>query len=167
MLESFNNGLAEINRSVARASALQSATSELKQRIFAERTTIESAVDLARSEISLEEKMKDPHFKEAYESLSGALAAHREEARDARLPVETPLPTFSRSQRHPDEDFEAAIQRSFDGLREDREAFLSVTYGQLAGDPLLRRHFFASLEKLDGNRYRASVDPHGTLGQRT
>lgn len=159
MLESFNNGLAEINRSVARASALQSATSELKQRIFAERNTIESAFDLARSKISLEEKLKDRHFKEAYESLSGALAAHREEARDARLPVGTPLPTFSRSQRHPDEDFEATIQRSFDGLREDREAFLSAIHGQLARDPVLRHHFLTSIEKLSGRHYLAALDP--------
>lgn len=167
MLESFNNGLAEINRSVDRANALQSATSDLKHQIFAEKSTIESALKLARSQISLDEKLKDPRFKEAYESLSGAFTAHRDKASDAPQPAGTPLPAFTRTQRHPDEEFEAAIQRSFDGLREDREAFLSVAYGQLAGDPLLRRHFFASLEKINGNRYRASVDPHGTLEQRS
>lgn len=167
MLESFNNGLAEINRNVSRASAVQSATSDLKHRIFVERSTVESALELARSEISLEEELKDPRFKEAYESLSEALGENRHEPEDAQPRVETPLPTFSRSQRHPDEDIDAAIQRAFDGLREDREAFLSVTYGQLASDLVLRRHFFASLETLDGSHYRASVDPHGTLGERS
>lgn len=166
ILESFNNGLAEISRSVDRANALQNATSDLKHQISAEKSTIESALKLARSQISLDEKLKDPRFKEAYESLSGALTAHRDKASDPQRPAGTPLPAFTRPQRHPVEEFEVAIQRSFDGLREDREAFLSVAYGQLAGDPLLRRHFFASLEKINGNRYRASVDPYGTLEQR-
>ena len=165
VLESFNNGLATLNRNIDRASALQSATSELTRRIAVERTTIERALEQARSEISLEEELKNPRFKEAYESLTKALGAHIDEAQDTEPDAETPPPSFSRSQRHPDEEIEAAIQRSFDGLREDREAFLSVIYGKLAGDPLLRRHFFASLEQLDGSRYLSSVDPHGTLGQ--
>ena len=146
---------------------MQSATSDLKHRIFAERTTIESALELARSEIALEEELKDLRFKEAYESLSEALDANRHEPEDAQPRVETPLPTFSRSQRHPDEDIDAAIQRAFDGLREDREEFLSVTHGQLASDLVLRRHFFASLGTLDGSHYRASVDPNDTLGERS
>lgn len=159
VLESFNNGLAEINRNVSRASAVQSATSDLKHRIFVERSTIESALELARSEISLEEKLKDLRFKEAYESLSEALEANRHEPEDAQPRVETPLPTFSRSQQHPEEDFEAAIQRSFDGLREDREAFLSAIHGQLATDPVLRRHFLTSIEKLSAGHYLAALDP--------
>lgn len=159
MLESFNNGLAEINRNVSRASAVQSATSDLKHRIFVERSAIESALDLARSAISLEEELKDPRFREAYESLSEAIEAHRDTPEDARPPLNTPLPTFSRSQQHPDEDFEAAIQRSFDGLREDREAFLSAIHGQLATDPVLRRHFLTSIEKLSAGHYLAVLDP--------
>ncbi|WP_024956671.1 UvrD-helicase domain-containing protein [Stenotrophomonas maltophilia] len=159
LLESFNNGLAEINRNVSRASAVQSATSDLKHRIFAERSTIESALELARSAISLEEKLKDPRFKEAYESLSEALDANRHEPEEAQSWVETPLPTFSRSQQHPDEDIDAAIQRSFDGLREDRDAFLSAIHGQLAGDSVLRHHFLTSIEKLHGRHYLVALDP--------
>ena len=159
MLESFNNGLAEINRNVSRASALQSATSDLKHRIFLERSAIESALELARSEISLEEELKDPRFKEAYESLSETLDANRHEPEDAQPRVATALPTFSRSQRHPDEDIDAAIQRSFDGLREDREAFLSAIHGQLATDSVLRRHFLTSIESLSAGHYLAALDP--------
>ncbi|HGM6770628.1 TPA: hypothetical protein ACKQAW_001176 [Stenotrophomonas maltophilia] len=131
----------------------------MKHRIFVERSTIESALELARSEISLEEKLKDLRFKEAYESLSEALEANRHEPEDAQPRVETPLPTFSRSQQHPEEDFEAAIQRSFDGLREDREAFLSAIHGQLATDPVLRRHFLTSIAKLSAGHYLAALDP--------
>ncbi|HIE0523709.1 TPA: UvrD-helicase domain-containing protein [Stenotrophomonas maltophilia] len=157
ILESFNNGLAEINRNVSRANAVQSATSDLKHRIFVERSTVESALELARSEISLKEKLKDPRFKEAYESLSEALEPHRNPP--LYMPEKTPLPTFSRSQRHPDEEFEAAIQRSFDGLKEDREAFLSAIHGQLASNPALRQHFLTSIEKLSGSRYLKALDP--------
>jgi DNA helicase IV len=159
LLESFNNGLAEINRNVSRASAVQSATSDLQHRIFAERSTIESALELARSAISLEEKLKDPRFKEAYESLSEALDANRHEPEEAQSRVETPLPTFSRSQQHSDKGIDAAIQRSFDGLREDRDAFLSAIHGQLAEDSVLRHHFLTSIEKLHGRHYLAALDP--------
>lgn len=159
ILQSLNNGLADINRSIARASALQAATSELKQQIFKERHTIESALDLAQSQISLDEKLKDPRFRAAYERASAALADHRQEARDAQPPSKTPPPTFTRSQKHPDVDIEAAIQRSFEALQEERDVFLHAVRLQLSGSPDLRRHFLASLEKLAGRHYLASVDP--------
>jgi DNA helicase-4 len=166
ILESLNDGLNEINRNISRTSAVQSATSDLKQQLFVERTTIEKALELANSAIDFEERVKDPSFKETYEWLFAALGDDSDETVAEPSRSDTPVPSFKRSQRHSDDEFEIAIQHSFDGLREERDAFLSVIHGQLTSDALLRRHFLESLEKLDGVRYRASLDPHATW-QRT
>lgn len=168
VLKAVNNGMEEFNRTVSRASALQTATSDLKERIFAERITIENALELAKSAVELEERMKDPHFKEGYQSAYAELAALLKEERgescsdkrDSESPhTHTPPPSFLRDQRHPDAEFDAAIQRSFDGLRTEREEFLTMIHGHLSGDAVLRHHFFMSLDKLNGGHYRAALDP--------
>ena len=159
MLQSFNDGLSEINRNVSRASALQSATSELKHQLFVERTVIENALKMAKSAIELAKSMKNPRFKEAYEQLHAVFAEPSNKTSTEPSRIDTPLPSFQRGQRHPDDEFEAAIQQSFNGLREEREAFLSVVHGQLSSDAVLRSHFLVSLKELDGDRYRSALDP--------
>lgn len=159
MFQSFNDGLAEINRNISRASALQNATSELKHQLFVERTMIENAMKAAKLAMELEENMKTPQFRQCYEELCATLTNHSDELPTEQSPVDTPLPSFHRSQRHPDDEFETTIQRSLDGLRREREEFLSVIHGLLSSDATLRRHFLVSLEQLNGDRYRLALDP--------
>ncbi len=162
LLQSLTDSLEEINRHVFRASELKSATSDLKRQIFVERITIENALKMAKSAIELEEKMKDPGFKKAYEAherMFAVSSTHLEKASGESSRLDAALPTFQRGPRHSDDECEMAIQQSFDGLREDREAFLSVIHGQLSSNAVLRRHFLLSLKKLDGRRYLPALDP--------
>lgn len=160
LFQSFSAGVAEISHHISRASALQAGTSELKHQLFAEKTAIESALEMARTAIEREKHMRNPQFKEVYERLTAAVRGQGNGTPAAPSPAdETPLPSFLRTQRHPDEEFEAVIQHAFDDLQQEREAFLSVIHGELTSDPLLRRHFLVSLEKLKAGRYQSALDP--------
>jgi DNA helicase-4 len=158
LLRAVDIGLTQFNHNVTRASALQGAVSDLKHQLFVERHTIDSALNMAKSAIELEEKMKDPVFKEAYQSASIEIAdLHADSPNDKSL-IDIPAPSFRRDQRHPDAEIEAAIQRVFDELREEREAFLSVKHSHLSEDQHLCRHFLSALEKLSGERYLLALD---------
>ena len=163
MLNSFLEGLEQVNRNVSLASDRQQATSELKDQIFMERTIIESALKRAHSNIKIEELKKDPRrkelFEQSYRELMGALAESKDKTPAQPRRDETPLPSFKRSQRHQDDEVEAAIQRAFDELQAEREAFLSVIHSQLSKDATLRRHFLEVLTSHGWNRYRSALDP--------
>lgn len=128
-----------------------------------ERTVIESALKRAQTNIKIEELKKDPRrkelFEQAYQDLSALLADSPDETPAQSIKDETPLPSFQRYQRHRDDEVEAAIQRSFDELQAEREAFLSVIHSQLSSDVNLRRHFLEALTSLGCNRYRSALDP--------
>jgi len=165
VFKALNAGVTQINEHVRRAEALQKATSQMELDSHAERLVIETALSLAESTIKLEEYMQDPGFREIFEQnrtmFDVASATDGDAAR-----IDRPLPIFSRTDRHMDPEIDAAIQRKVDGLRSDREYFLSVMHAKVASNAALCTHFLKELHKLHGDHYLAALDPKSLLSQR-
>lgn len=160
MFKAINDGIKHISHNVERVKAVQAATSDLQRNIDSEQVAIESALQMATMDVQLEERLKDPMFRQMYQESYEELPRIRPDFREVESAhIENPIPNFERVDRHWDPDIEDAIRRSIDELREGREAFLSVTYAQLAGDPVVRARFLKKLEELKGSRYLAGLDP--------
>lgn len=154
VLSAVADGIEDVSRNVDRAKAIQNATSSLEQDLKAERAVIENSLKSAE----FQEQMQDnPRLRANYQELMAALANGSDDNDSGHIC--NPLPTFQRTQPHPDSDIEAAIAATFHRLREDREAFLSVVHARLDRDPKLRGHFFRALEDLNGAQYLAALDP--------
>ena len=124
---------------------------------------IEAALKLAANAIDLEEKLKDPRFKQTYERLMQAVASADDGKADGRSHLaKNQVPSFARTQRHSDAEIEAIIQQTMKGLKDEREAFLSAAHSRLSADPVLRRHFLKTLKEVDGVRYLPALDPAST-----
>jgi DNA helicase IV len=164
-LQAINNGAAQINQHVSRAQALQQATSELELDLHAERSTIESALNEAKSAKELEVLKQDPTFRELYERSFEELSITVKTTQEDAPHSDRPLPTFSRTVRHKDPEIEDAIQRKVDGLRSDREAFLSGVHAHLADDPILYSHFLKKIHEFHGDHYLTGLDPQSSLRQ--
>lgn len=158
-LESFTHGLAEGSRKASQLSRVYAATADLKHRLSIERSMIESALKRAKMAIDVEESMKNPAHKKPYEESLAIFTIRPNSASDKPSRIKTPLPSFEREMRDSDSEIEAAIQQTFDSLREWREEFLSVVHGQLSSNATLRRHFDAALDELGGSRYRSALAP--------
>lgn len=78
-----------------------------------------------------------------------------------------PLPDFEHVSGHGHPDIQRAIDLKVDGMRDDREAFLSMTHAQLMSNPALLPHFKNTLQRLNGDHYWATLDPHSTFKQGT
>jgi len=166
VFKAINDGVTQINEYVTRAEALQKATSELEKDLQAERTVIEIALDFARSTKEMEIQKQDPRFRELYEQNFGRIGKLLEDARSDREDaprIDRPLPNFARDVRHNDPEIESAIRRKIDGLRSDREDFLSRVHVELAGDPILYRHFLKKLHDFQSDHYLAGLDPRSSL----
>ena len=159
LLNSINDGLTDINRNVVRANAVASATSELRENINAERLVIEAALDQAKSAIDLQEKLKNPLFKEAYLSFSDAFSSLNEATHRDSGEIEKPVPNFVPNREFSDENIADEVQRVVARLRDEREAFLSAVYVKLTADRTLRENFVREVHKLNGNRYLPAIDP--------
>ncbi len=120
---------------------------------------IENALKMAKSAISLEERMKDPLFEESYQRLRAAVADHRDEAPGQKRLGRHPAPSFSAATATRTTSSRRPSSALFEALREEREAFLSVVHSELSSNAVLRRHFLASLEERDGGRYLPALDP--------
>jgi DNA helicase-4 len=159
VMKSVNHGVETFNRTMDRTYALQQATTALKADLLAERNSIETGLRLAAHAIELEERLKDPRFKKNYEHLMQAIALDEGQSHVPQDLVNNPVPTFTRTQRHHDAEIEEIIQRTLNGLKDEREAFLSAAHGRLSADPVLRRHFLKVMLEIGRDRYVAAMDP--------
>lgn len=169
VFKAISDGARQFNEDVTRAAAVQKATSELENDLDAERTIIEISIDSAKRTKEVEIRKQDPRFRELneqnYERLGKLLAEARTDREDPPR-IDRPLPNFAHDVRHNDPETEAAILRKIDGLRSDREDFLSGVHVQLAGDPILYKHFVKNVREFHGDHYLAGLDPKSSLGKR-
>lgn len=154
-----NDKMTKFNQRVSLAAAVQQATSDLGLRIYAERLTVESALELARKRREIEAMSPDRRssFEASYEELRAVLdngAPAKPAAPDAPLP----RPSFVVSPTNVDEETLAAISAKVAGMRADHEAFLSGVRATLAADPALKRAFSARLRELGAEQYLAAVE---------
>lgn len=163
ILKAVNDGITEINQNLSRVHALQEATSELKLDMHAERTVIETALSSAKLAMELEIKLQDLRFREIYEQTLNEVLVWVDAPDEQAPSITRTVPSFERTARHHDLDIEGAIQRKVEDFRDDREAFLSVVYAQLASDPILCGHFLKKLHELHGDHYLAGLDPKRSL----
>lgn len=96
IFNSIDGVMSDITTNIDRARAFQEATSELKGNIHAERSIIEAAFNLAKNDIDLEERFKNPRFRETYEELMSHLKTD-----DKPMSITNPAPTFVRTRRPP------------------------------------------------------------------
>lgn len=157
VLATVNKGVEDFNRNTMRSSAVLHATSDLKQRIRSERFTIEAALTRADHDIELESLMKDPGFRDAYQTI--AKASGFDKAPERIESTVYPAPDFNRRDPHPDPDIEAAIARAIDDLRQQRHEFLASSSARLRSEPILRKHFIKNLNRLKGEHYLRELDP--------
>lgn len=161
-LRAVNEGVAAINHSLDRASALQRATFELELDLYAERLMLDTGLERARSAMALEEKLKDANFRKIYEQTHERLSlllVSTDEARPAKPAVDRALPSFERRDRHDDPEIDNAIQKKIEGLREGQAALLSRVRVELSADPALCAHFMKLLETRHVSHYREILDP--------
>lgn len=154
-----NETMTKVNQRVSQAAAVQQATSELDTRIYAERLTIESALELAtkRREVEMMDPERRSSFEACYEELRAVLEDD-EPAKPAAPEAPLPRPSFAVSATNVDEQTSAAIFAKVAGMRADHEAFLSGVRLKLAGDPALKRAFAAALAELQGEHYLPAVE---------
>ncbi|WP_353614534.1 UvrD-helicase domain-containing protein [Mangrovibacter phragmitis] len=155
LMQSVMDNVENFSRTAAHLSAVQISTLDLKQNLNTERIIIEAALKGAKTTIRLEEYMKDPLFKANYQQLSNTVDFKREVPQMEYYPV----PKFQRAQKNSDPETEAAIQRSIDILRKERESFLTVVHDQLSADPILREYFIKKINELGGAHYLSELDP--------
>ncbi len=169
-LGKLSQAVSEFDHHVERASALQSATSELSVSLDAERTVVEAALKSARQAMDLERELaaKGPEyrarFEQSYAELFGAIDDDTvaNPSPPASMP-RRPLPDFGRVGTQAPPDIQRVIAAKVDGLRADREAFLSAVHAQLASDAALRARFAEDLRDLNGEHYWVALDPHSKL----
>ena len=157
-LEGFNRKVDDFNRKTKRSLAVQQAMSDLKLHVYVEQSVIETAVKMAQSGLELQENLKSPTFRQAYEQVQKTLASTTD-ANRTREYVDSPVPTFERIQRNPDPEVEEAVVKAIEELRGEREAFLSGVRTRLSANANLRVQFLSALEELKGVRYLAALDP--------
>ena len=162
-----NKGLTEFNHNMDRQLALHKATSELELDVKAERYKIESALRVAESNVKLDERLKDPQFREIYQNVFSQVSAATKDVDNSRSNVPNrAAPSFHAVYQHSDPEIQASIQRKVNEIRKDREAFLSVVHAQLSANASLRKHFLTHLHTVDGDLYLAALDPKGSLRSR-
>lgn len=158
--QSINEGLSEFNRDLNRRSAVHSATLELESSIDAERNAIRTSLELAKSDVELEEQLKDPVFYEAYKRIGKAINSHQDSSRDEHEYIDKPIPTFERLKPHTDPEIESAIRNKIEKLRKEREVFLSGARLQLTNNPIIRNYFIKRLTEQHGIHYLSVLDLH-------
>lgn len=172
-LSKVNRALKDVSHHIDRASAMQTATAELSRLLEAERTVIEKAFELAQHHLQMEREFaaRGPEyrarFEQTYAELLGVLGGEPVPLHEPPNPERHPLPNFDRVGTHPHPDIQRAIALKVEGLREDREEFLSGVHARLAGDPSLLAQFQTSLGELNGEHYWAVLDPHASLKRRS
>lgn len=170
-LGKVNHALGEISHSFDRSLALQSATAELSRHLNAERRAIETALKSSQQALDLEKELaaRGPEFRALFEqSYAKLLGVQAAEPQAEATPIERhPLPNFDRVGSHHHPEIQRAIAAKVEGLREDRDAFLSTAHAQLARNPALLASFGETLKQLNGEHYWATLDPRGTLKKRT
>lgn len=170
-LGKVNSFLEDVNHHVARASAMQSATSELSRLLDAERVVIEKAFELAQLRLQQERDfaVRGPEYRARFEESYAELLSKLGDSvpkPDVLALERHPLPDFNRVGSHHNPDIQRAIALKVQGLRDDREAFLSGVHAQLARDPTLLAQFQTSLGELNGDHYWTALDPHVSLKRR-
>ncbi|MCC5902740.1 MAG: UvrD-helicase domain-containing protein [Halomonas sp.] len=161
LFRSINNGLSDFNRILNHRFEIQSATSELERRIYAEREIIEASLRLARSDVELEGQLKNPVYNEAYMWIREVINSQQDEPQDENEHIAKLIPAFERLKPHMNPEIESAIKSRMDILREDREVFLSEVRVQLDNAPAIRNYFIKRLAELHGTHYLSVLDPHG------
>ncbi|MBB3277342.1 DNA helicase-4 [Pseudoxanthomonas sp. OG2] len=170
-LDKVNQVVGEISHSSNRAFLLQSATAELSRHLQAERRAIETALKSSQQALDLETQLtvRGPEFRALFEqSYAELLRVQASEPKAVEATIERhPLPNFKRVGSHDHPEIQQAISAKVDGLRKDRDAFLSTAHAQLARNPALLASFAETLRQLNGDHYWATLDPHGTLKRGT
>lgn len=170
-LDKVNQAVGEMSHSFDRSFALQSATAELSRHLQAERRAIETALKSSQQALDLENQLtaRGPEFRARFEqSYAELLRVQAPGPKAAEAAIERhPLPDFKRVGSHDHPEIQQAISAKVDGLREDRDAFLSTVHAQLARNPALLASFAETLRQLNGDHYWATLDPHGTLKRGT
>ena len=170
-LDKVNYVLGDITHNTDRAHATRNATAELSRLLHVEQTVIERALQASRQALDLEKTLaaKGSEYRarleQTYAELLGVVYTDPE-AKPPE-PERHPLPDFDRVGAHDHPDIQRSIRTKVDGLREDREAFLSAVHAQLMADPALYAQFQENLLHLNGEHYWAALDPRATLGRRT
>jgi len=152
MLNRFNEGVTAASNKLRQSNEVARATSDLNQRAYAERYTIETALKLARMDLAYREHMKRPEFRQAYERIRGAM----NEATAADAPteqVDTPAPDFNQVPTHPDTAIGSAIREAVHSMTAERDQFLAGVRRELATDSDLQECFVDRMEKLGADRY--------------
>ncbi|WP_435997800.1 MULTISPECIES: UvrD-helicase domain-containing protein [unclassified Pseudoxanthomonas] len=170
-LYKVNQAVGEMSHSLERSVALQSATAELSRHLQAERRAIETALKSSQHALDLESQLttRGPEFRARFEqSYAELLRIQASGPKASEAAIERhPLPDFKRVGSHDHPEIQQAISAKVDGLREDRNAFLSTAHGQLARNPALLASFTATLRQINGEHYWAALDPTGTLKRGT
>lgn len=152
MLNRFNEGVTAASNKLRQSNEVTRATSDLNQRAYAERYTIETALKLARMDLEYREHMKRPEFRQMYEQIRGAM----DEVTAADAPterVETPAPDFTQVPTHPDTAIVSAIREAVHSMNAQREQFLTDVRRELATDSHLQQCFVQRMEELGADRY--------------
>lgn len=148
-----------VNDAVTRAKAVQDATYPLMGLVHTEKVLLKMALEHGKRMIDLDEQMKDPRFREAYEHVSKKVRGSVDHE-PVQLP-DDPLPSFERHTQHPDPETEQAIRNKIDGIRESRGYFLQQTVKELNGNSALKQHFLKAMEEKGITRYLASLKEAG------
>lgn len=152
MLNRFNEGVAAASNKLRQSSEITRATSDLSQRAYAERYTIETALKLARTDLEYREHMKRPEFRQIHERIRTAM----DEARPADAQTErvvTPSPDFNQVPTHPDAAIALAILEAVQSMAAERDQFLADVRKKLTTDSDLQECFVHRMEKLAAERY--------------
>ena len=153
-----------IQEKVSQAKAIQEATYPVHHDAYSEKLSIETALKMAKRQIELDEKMKDPLFRDGYEKLSRVLREGDATGSEEIERAERHIPVFERKTQHPDPKTEQAIKAKLDQMKEERAFFLQGAVSELRRDPVLARYFEEELKKLGGEKYMASLYEAGLGG---
>lgn len=152
MLNRFNEGVTAASNKLRQSNEVTRATSDLSQRAYAERYTIETALKLARTDLEYREHMKRPEFRQIHERIRTAM----DEARPAEEQTErvlTPCPDFNQVPTHPDATIALAIREAVKSMAAERDHFLADVRRELATDSDLQECFFRRMKELAADRY--------------
>ena len=170
LLAGANKKMADLNgafaEKVSQAKAIQDVTYPVHRDAYSEKLHVETALKMAKRQIELDEKMKDPLFRDGYEKFSRVLREGDATGSEEIERAERHIPVFERKTQHPDPKTEQAIKAKLDQMKEERAYFLQGVVRELTGNALLTQHFEEKLKKLGGEQYIASLAEAGLASEK-
>lgn len=156
ILSTVDASVSKISRDIDKQVAIQAQTKGHVNRFYAERLAIEKAIELAESEIRVQQytSQSDMHrefYLAAVEELTEILkggAHHSDDNKVANIGECITIPSLSKNDAHPDPWINEAISHARQSIAEERNIFFEEVRSKLSNDEGLRTLVKTKLNEL-------------------